>query len=450
VFSQITNIQHLKIRRFWGARALNLCLLPASILGEMSNRKSRPTTPFFGGTMRMWKATILSILAISASAASGGALQGTVLYPLTLPNGFSDIFQDDAAGGQVVGSGYGSATGEYDHALLWSGTASSAVDLNPSGFTQSYAFGTTGGQQVGYGEGSATGGNNYALLWTGTASSAVDLNPTGFTQSYAFGTSGGQQVGRGITTGGNSDALLWSGTASSAVDLNPTGFTLSGANGTDGSQQVGYGWGSATGNNRHALLWSGTASSAVDLNPTGFTQSYASGTSGGQQVGYGEGSATGGNNHALLWTGTASSAVDLNPSGFVSSGADGTNGSQQVGSGYGPPTESGCALLWSGTAASAVDLQSLLPATGSWNWSNAFSIDSSGDVFGDANGTYNDYTGVFAVEWSTAIPEPATSSLLLVASAGTLLRRVRPHPIRSRPFRCARSASGIVTEPSAF
>ncbi len=75
----------------------------------------------------------------------------------------------------------GSVTSGYEHALLWSGTAASAVDLNPSGIDLVYAYGISGGQQVGSGYGSATGGIIYhALLWSGTAASAVDLNPSGF------------------------------------------------------------------------------------------------------------------------------------------------------------------------------------------------------------------------------------------------------------------------------
>src|ERR1035437_5025090 len=236
----------------------------------------------------------------------------TYSYTDLNPSGFTSSRANGNSGSQQVGYGYSSVSGYYEHALLWSGTASSAVDLNPSGFTSSQANGNSGTQQVGNGSGSATGNNNHALLWSGTAGSVVDLNPSGFTQSYGFGVAGGQQVGTGYLA--NEDlpiALLWFGTAGSVVDLNPNDFTTSSAQRNSGSQQVGYGSGFATGNNYHALLWSGTADSVVDLNPSGFTQSYGFGISGSQQVGFGSGSASGNYKHALLWSGTASSVVDL-------------------------------------------------------------------------------------------------------------------------------------------
>ncbi len=236
----------------------------------------------------------------------------TYSYTDLNPSGFKSSRANGNSGSQQVGYGYSSVSGYYEHALLWSGTASSAVDLNPSGFTSSQANGNSGTQQVGNGSGSATGNNNHAFLWSGTADSVVDLNPSGFTQSYGFGVAGGQQVGTGYLANENLPiALLWFGTAGSVVDLNPNDFTTSSAQRNSGSQQVGYGSGFATGNNYHALLWSGTADSVVDLNPSGFTQSYGFGISGSQQVGFGSGSASGNYKHALLWSGTASSVVDL-------------------------------------------------------------------------------------------------------------------------------------------
>ncbi len=192
------------------------------------------------------------------------------------------------------------------------------VDLNPAGYTQSAANGASGTTQVGYGY---NGNGQHALLWSGTAASAVDLNPAGYTYSLAYGASGTTQVGysSGTATGNNSHAFLWNGTAASFVDLNPAGYTSSIANGASGTTQVGYGYGTATGNNTHALLWNGTAASAVDLDPAGYTYSLAQGVSGTMQVGYGGGTATGNNYHALLWSGTAASFVDLNaflPTGF--------------------------------------------------------------------------------------------------------------------------------------
>jgi hypothetical protein len=158
-----------------------------------------------------------------------------------------------------VGYGSGAATGSYEHALLWSGTAASAVDLNPSGLRHSWAYGVSGSQQVGYGEGAATGNYDHALLWSGTATSAVDLNPGGFDNSLAYGTNGSQQVGYGYgaATGGNLHALLWSGTAGSALDLHqflPSGFASSYARSIDARGDV---LGSAIDGlgSQHAVLW---------------------------------------------------------------------------------------------------------------------------------------------------------------------------------------------------
>ena len=160
-------------------------------------------------------------------------------------------------------------------------------------------MGISGTQQVGWGQGSATGGNEHALLWSGTAESCVDLNPSGFDGSYAYGISGTQQVGYG-----DGHALLWYGSAVSYVDLHPSGWDNSYANGTNGTQQVGYGWGSATGGDeQHALLWNGSASNYVDLHqflPDGFVSSSAQAIdSSGNIVGYAVDSS--GYSHAILW-----------------------------------------------------------------------------------------------------------------------------------------------------
>ena len=276
------------------------------------------------------------------------------------PNGFDASLAYGTSGSQQSGWGPSSATvWRNPHALLWSGTASSAVDLHPSGFALSYGARNSGSQQIGYGNlddslNPATGGPSHALLWSGTAASVVDLHPGGFTftDSRALGISGGQQVGtgRGFGTGGNWRALLWSGTASSVVQLNPRGFTSSFGINISGSQQVGWGYGSATGNDPHALLWSGTARSAVDLNPSEFTWSFALGTSGSQQVGYGYPASLNNTPHAILWSGTASSVVDLH--NFLSSDysysygyAIDTNGNV-VGYAHYIPTDKDHAILW--------------------------------------------------------------------------------------------------------
>ncbi len=184
-------------------------------------------------------------------------------------------------------------------------TSRERLDLNPGGFTESYAYGVGGTQQVGYASGPATSFVAHAILWKGSAASAVDLNPTGFNQSFAAATNGTQQVGQGegTATGGNEHALLWNGSATSYVDLNPSGFTSSFADAISGTWQAGYGQGTATGNANNALLWSGTAGSFIDLQsvlPPTFISSEAYSISGNTV--YGLASDASGNYHAIAWT----------------------------------------------------------------------------------------------------------------------------------------------------
>ena len=78
-----------------------------------------------------------------------------------------------------------------------------------------------------------------ALLWSGTASSVVDLNPSGFSNSEALAISDGLEVGYA-----DSDAALWSGSAAGFVNLSqflPASLTNAEATGIDTEGDiVGY------------------------------------------------------------------------------------------------------------------------------------------------------------------------------------------------------------------
>ena len=96
------------------------------------------------------------------------------------------------------------------------------LNLAPAGFTNSTAYGTDGVHQVGSANGTTTGNVDHAMLWSGTAASAIDLNPTnlsGFVKSYAVDTANGYEVGYAEPSSNLAHAMLWSGTANSAVDL---------------------------------------------------------------------------------------------------------------------------------------------------------------------------------------------------------------------------------------
>jgi hypothetical protein len=365
----------------------------------------------------------LCALAMGNAAANADGYQFIELYDFRPPAGFNTFGFRNAYGGQVAGSGSSPSTGNNDHALLWSGPPESVVDLNPNGFGVSETHATNGSQQVGY-------AGSDAALWSDTAASFVNLNPAGFSSSAAWGINGNYQAGDG-TISGQQVALQWNGTAASAINLGsgPTGFSAAIAYATDGSQQVGDGLGTATSNNNHALLWSSTAASVVDLNPDGYGQSDAYGVSGNQQAGYGF---IGGAPHALLWYGSAGSFVDLNPAGFTSSVAWDTDGSAQVGTGGN--ANGSFALLWTGSAATAINLGALLPSN--FSQSQAFSIDSQGDVFGVADNSNNGEDS--AIEWEY-VPEPGSLGLLGFGGLGLL---ARPRCRRCRHIRGFNQAKG--------
>lgn len=172
----------------------------------------------------------------------------------------------------------GSVPSGPEQAALWFGSAQSAISLHPKeGYMTSKAEATDGKRQVGtaYLDLGRNGIEPHAMLWSGTAASAVDLTPTGWRAVYATGIDGNTQVGHGGPPGSPMEhAVLWHGTAKSVVDLNPAGCDGSIARALHGNVQVGQSWGV----NPHALLWRGTAESAFDLSkllPKGFNRSNA-------------------------------------------------------------------------------------------------------------------------------------------------------------------------------
>jgi hypothetical protein len=189
------------------------------------------------------------------------------------------------------------------HAFCWHGSAISGIDLHAGTYSFSRALGCKSGEQVGYvstiayAEGEQLGYHtgSRAVVWHGSAASAVDVHPVGFDASEATCTNGTQQGGWGYIALGTSHqhALIWQGTADTVVDLHPAGYSDSRINAMSATKQVGEGWVGVQGTLgavRHALAWSGTADRVVDLNqylPAGYTHGVATGVdSNGNVVGY--------------------------------------------------------------------------------------------------------------------------------------------------------------------
>jgi len=104
---------------------------------------------------------------------NGTAEEFVDLNPTNL-TGYDSSRAVGVSGNWQVGTAKGPTTGDQDHAVLWDGTPDSAVDLHPSAdFMRSYAIATNGTLQVGFGL--DVNYDSRALLWSGSASSFIDL-----------------------------------------------------------------------------------------------------------------------------------------------------------------------------------------------------------------------------------------------------------------------------------
>lgn len=140
------------------------------------------------------------------------------------PSGSASSEAKAVAGGQQVGYAFSG------RAMLWRGTAASGVSLHPAGFTSSQASATNGVQQAGFG---SVGGHSHALVWSGTAESVVDLNqytPLGFTDAAATGIDAAGNVAGWASTGPNNvpanvHAVMWMPSNAAPVHAQSVGLS---------------------------------------------------------------------------------------------------------------------------------------------------------------------------------------------------------------------------------
>jgi hypothetical protein len=242
---------------------------------------------------------LASALALTAALALAAA---TAAGPVTFRAVFASPPVADISVGSIDVAG-------ASHAALFLDRGASSIDLHPAGYVDSIATAFSQGRQVGYG--TPTGGGGHALLWSGSAASVVDLNGDA-TGSSALDIDGNIEVGDA-----NAHAALWPALSPGGrIDLNPSGSDFSSASAVARDLQVG--WAAFVNDTRkHAMLWRGSAASAVDLNPAGFDESYANDVNdAGWVVGFGvlDEETRDERSHALLWGDATSGAspLDLN------------------------------------------------------------------------------------------------------------------------------------------
>ena len=189
---------------------------------------------------------------------SGTAESAVDLTPIT---GYSEAECFDVWENKQVGFGRLMASGRQNP-LLWQETADSFVNLNSTDYSDSWAQAVWGNQQVGFGALSQS--VIHALLWSDSPESVIDLTPD-FVIAKATDVYNGEQVGYGygVSTGNNEHALLWTGTPESMLDLNPVGFRTTQIVANSNGKQLG--WGLWWDYSKHILLWSGSAQDFIYL-----------------------------------------------------------------------------------------------------------------------------------------------------------------------------------------
>jgi hypothetical protein len=161
-----------------------------------------------------------------------------------------------------VGVGQNRADGSYN-ALLWNDTNSMGKNIRPSMSTSSQAIAVWGNQQGGFYTSVATGGSQHAVIWAGTAASALDLNPNGvFVSSTIKAVRNGLQVGSANPSANPAkyQAIAWHGSAATWINLHsklPAPFQLwhSFAEGIDNLGNITGYVGNSAGTDVRPVVW---------------------------------------------------------------------------------------------------------------------------------------------------------------------------------------------------
>ena len=358
--------------------------------------------------MRHWR-MVVAALGVS-SLASAGAWAQTYQATVISPASASESFIFGAGGAQAVGTSRGPFSLDNTHAFLWPSVGGTPISLNPIGTfsvptnaepvpaSGSFAYGAGGGQQVGQ---TILGLTDAATLWSGSAASAVFLNPPGVDRAIALATDGARQVGS-CRVPPDTRAYAWAGSAESAVSLHPSSpsltYTSSIANSISNGRAAGLAYDDNDVGFYNAVLWTALDdASVVVLHDASLLESRANavvapaGANGTVQI-FGESYPDGLPWQATKWEytpGSAVSRVSLHPSGYFSSFIRAANATRQVGIATLPPNSDGVAFehafTWASSAASGVDLHAaLLQVAPGYENSVATGIDSAGNIYGYA------------------------------------------------------------------
>jgi hypothetical protein len=403
--------------------------------------------------------------------ASGAAALGNLG---TAGNGTTDCrpYAVNTAGAAVgYAEKYTGGTDLGPHAVRWDASGTVATELgnlgtNGAGLTSSYAFAINdAGIAVGRADKWIAGGDRgpRAVRWNASGTAATELgnlgtDSNGITGSEAYAVNAaGTAVGyANKLTGGAYDGargIRWVASGTAATELgNPDGTsTEATAINTAGSAvgvvqfyngiYVAVRW-DASGTAVTGLGNLGAKSFACDINAAGIAVGIADKYTGGTPRG----------SRAVRWDASGTAATELGNLGTDSSG--GTNSyayaindagiAVGMADKYTDGTNLGHrAVLWNFDAI-AIDLNTLIDPNSGWTLTNAVAISDTNWVTGsgsfdpDGPGPLDPYPRAFLLDVSSAVPEPASLSILAL-TVPALLRRRRGGANRFvAPFRSAR------------
>lgn len=294
------------------------------------------------------------------------------------------------------------------YGVIWNGSSSDRVILNPNTGDGAVVEGIYGNQQVGNISTELPSNPVHAGLWSGTSASWVDLHPTGAYQSVAYDTNGVMQVGTVSFPGFFGHASTWTGTAASYTDIHPTGAEWSQASAIQGNTIVGA---AEFSDISHAGYWSGNSGSTwVDLHDGSmFFGSGLTGISGDRASGYRSVSAG-------YWTFSTGTWTNLGNTSVASMAYD-IDGDFIVGN------SNNRAAFWTGTAASYVDLHSYLSSDYTTSFATGVDV-YNGNIYIVGNAFNSVANRTEAMLWVTPAPVPEPFTIVTVCvGAAALLRR---------------------------